>query len=279
MHAIGVTESNLVGSAYQSVEYIGSFNLDSNTGVKTPNLGTVKKIDGKPVINVKSDEESVLEKFSNGQLLAKMLCDYNRKQEFTTERLIDEISELNCKGNVRASSTTFLDPRLGIELYRHMGLLLDAEKCNIRHINTADASTERLGDNNEECKWNRKLRTYTCHPHNKENEVNFSGKFTTDDLYGTKIESIEHLRQIPLENLEKYDGLLVMNEVVVDYDQNSILGFIATTDAVVRWKKKHLSLNSIKEDCNTMQLEANKHGLILSNSFLYNPIINKLSCL
>ncbi|KEI71995.1 hypothetical protein [Endozoicomonas elysicola] len=265
------------GSISQPVKSTDAFNLESISEALTLNLGSVKKIDGKPIIQVKSDERLVLEKFRNGQLLARMLCDYTNEKKLRFDRLIDEISELKAIGHRRVSSTTFLDPRHGMDLYRHMGLLLDAEKCRVRHINTADASMYRLGDNNKFCTWNRKLNTYTCSPHNKENEVSFSGKFRTGDRMGLKIESLEVLRKIPLEKLARKEELIQLNEVVVDYNQDAILGVIATPEIKVMSMLKRMPLFNLKQDCIGMQLEAERNGLIVSNSFLYDPKANTLT--
>ncbi len=223
----------------------------------------------------KVDKKLTVEKFHQGKILGKMLLIYGDGKLFK-ERFVEELDELTHQGVIRASSTSLLVAGKPCDLFRHIGLLLDSEKCQIRYVSTCDARICRITDIGERVKWDSSIKKYTKYFSEEREVVNFCGKFTAR---GKRLDNIEELlknSQSKPKGMFCEGRLLEMNEVVVDWDKDSIVGIVCTKYVHVMSDQKLVCESRLKSDSLILQAELKKQTLVSCPVFLYDHLKGNL---
>ncbi len=223
----------------------------------------------------KVDKKLIVEKFHQGKILGKMLVTYV-DGELHKKRFDEELDELIHQGVIRASSTSLLVAGKPCDLYQHIGLLLDSEKCQIRYVSTCDALTARITDIGERVKWDSSIKKYTKFWSQEREVVNFCGKFTA---LGARLDNIEELLKASQSNLKDMyseSSLLDMNEVVVDWNKDCIVGIVCTKYIHAMSDRKLVCESRLKSDSLILQAELKKQTLVSSPVFLYDHLKGNL---
>ncbi len=230
----------------------------------------------------KTDKEYVVGKFNQSKTLAKMLSVYLADSgKLHTNRFHTELDELKHQELIRASSTTLLIPGKACYLYRHIGLLLDSDGCEVRHICPCDAIVSRTTYAGEDITWDITQKKYTKWNVSKQKQVaEFHGHFIA---HGKKLETIDELLKAynnPSPEMIVKDDVLQMNEVVVDWDKDSIIGIVGTKCAdygsadygSYYVEPSHISDSKLKSDCLSLQGELEKQLSVSVPVFLYDHL-------
>ena len=169
-----------------------------------------------------------VDRYKEGKLLAKTLCVYPKNQYFTM-RFDQEVSEFRSCKIIRASSTSLLIPEKKCDLYRHVGLLLDSGKCAVRGVYDRDAAVRRMDSDNDEVEWcvesNQFLKKYSGIVTTYTGDFWWSQRGTGAIEFSCLDALIEYSNKTPEFFSE---NLLYVNEVVVDYGVDSIMGLVGT---------------------------------------------------
>lgn len=162
--------------------------------------------------------KDVFEKFQNGKLLGKMLAYCGDGYIYDEQRLEIELDELKHIGSIRSSSSTLLLPKNGCFLYRHIGLLLDSSRCDVKFALPYDAVTARVTDEGKEVKWSMGLHRYITKDGDKKTPVNYNGAY--------KINNIGWSRDLCELIGEATERVNKMNEVVIDWDKSAVIAVL-----------------------------------------------------
>ncbi len=242
-----------------------------------PGNGLTKKGGIQAVTFEKTDKEYVVGKFNKSKTLAKMLsCYFDSVKELDSRRFHYELDELKHQEVIRASSTSLLVPGKACDLYRHIGLLLDSDRCDVRHICPYDAAATRTTADSEDIRWDTERKIYTTWSPIRRRVVEFHGHF---NAYGEKLETIDELLKAynnpsPKMIVEDGDGILRFNEVVVDWNKDSIIGIVGTKCAIYgsHLKPSSISDSKLKSDCLLLQGELEKQLSVSVPVFLYDHL-------
>ncbi len=242
-----------------------------------PSVGVRKKGSIQAITFEKTDKEYVVGKFNQSKTLAKMLSIYLYNGELHTSRFHDELDELKHQQVIRASSTTLLAPGKACDLFRHIGLLLDSDRCEVRHICPYDASVYRTTDAGEDITWDTTKKKYIKWIASESEEkpvAEFHGHFRAR---GDKLETIDELLKAynnPSPKMMVKDDLLHMNEVVVDWGKDSIIGIVGTkcVFTMSHVEPQDISDSKLKSDCLSLQGELEKQLSVSVPVFLYDHL-------
>ena len=192
----------------------------------------------------KSEKNFYSKKYNDHKLIAKMLSPDRGDISFIepTRRLAIEVDELLHNEKVKASSCSLLIPEVPTKLYRKIGFLIDRDKCLVRGIYKTDCGSKRVNSRNEEVEWNSKSHSYCLK--NTDTVSDFEGSFTVSPLMGRKVLSVEEL--IRINNLLGWPD--DYNELIIDYDKESIVGLIFTEGGSEEQKDKVLKcLSTVRQ--------------------------------
>lgn len=200
-------------------------------------VSTLKKDDDKEHYFQSFCKYQAILKFNRGETISKMLYDSPRNGRSITAAKADlsrfncELDQLYCKGSIDASSASFLFPEKQKKLFRDIGFILDEQKCILHSAYTEDVFTRVLDINGRECEWSASLHSFV---------VNDSIYF--NDEYGKKTDSEGEFRATNGHDRNTLDLSVAWkdrlisisassdkkryNEIVISYDQSSILGIL-----------------------------------------------------
>ena len=178
--------------------------------------------------NGQVNKKIVVDRYKEGKVLAKMLSKYPKGQYFT-DRFDKEISELRTCKIIRASSVSLLIPEKKCDLYRHIGLLLDSGSCTVRGVYSHDACVTRIDNEKDEVIWcdksNQFLKSETKTATTYTGDFRWLQKSSGAKEFSCLGALVEYSNKTPALVTE---DILCMNEVVVDYGVDAIIGVLGT---------------------------------------------------
>ena len=144
-------------------------------------------------------------------------------------------------------------------------------------MSTCDAATSRTTDDGEEVKWDTSTKKYIKKWSQERCVVNFNGKFTA---HGKRLANIEELlgasgRASPKKMTN--EGLLFMNEVVVDWNKESIVGIVCTKYVHAMSDRSLASEDQLKRDALALRTELTKQTSVSPPVFLYDHLEGDLN--
>ena len=152
-------------------------------------------------------------------------CDLNGRFE-------QELSELVKMGRVQVASSTLLVSGVASKLFRDIGFVLDSDKCDIRGIYPNDAGSFRVDRDGDKTVWRPEKNGFCKSVYGKKVELTeFCGDFqVSKHATSMALSSLAELSE-GLKRKYKDEGWQVpLNEVVVDYDLESIVGLVVATN-------------------------------------------------
>lgn len=188
--------------------------------------------------------EEVQSLYRGYRLCAKMLVDSDCLK-LRYERVESEVDELLHRKVIVNASTSCLVPQKPSSLYRTVGLLLDAQKCTVRHICRGDASVERVDPTGKPIAWSSRLHCFCasqspvaykdCKIWDIKKEYR-GGLEMNVMLMGSDLRThpqffVGTLNELGTSNsfTESNSSRLEYNEVILDYEKNSIVGYVVTS--------------------------------------------------
>ena len=180
-------------------------------------------------------KEVIFNRFKCGKALAKMLISDDDVVNY--DRFDQELSELKCRKVIQAASTTLLIPTKAVNLFRDFGFILDSDYCKFRDAYDEDAGSYRIDDDNNTITWSVKKKCFVKgHKNpNGENATQYSGNYIIGSPTGiVKFNNIRELQECSKNQQLCLDGSTPMNEVIVDYEERSIIGLVVTRKMINR---------------------------------------------
>ena len=179
----------------------------------------------------------VINMYENNELLVKMLT-HSYPGYF--ERLDEELDELRYVGEIRSSSTSSLLQHKPFALYRDYGFILHPDRCTVKSCFSRDVGTRRVDTNGREVTWCCSEKCYVA-CQDKTEKVDYQGAFDCAEYEGL-------YRVASLKDLATTDvHWKLHNEVIVDYDSDSIIGLIFTKQDGFHMKTKPDAIKKIRD--------------------------------
>ena len=197
-------------------------------------------------------EESlhVLTEFKTNGCLIKMLCGGEQEDKsmpyYRTERELDELIVI---GNIRGSCTSLIKFGVVVEPYKSIGFILDTNKTKMLTFWDDWSFSRRFNDRHEQIEWNPSLQSY-CAFNPTSEQFDIISEYNGDviqappDYHESDI-IIHSYRNF--ESFSDFTDYLTLkeytfqrrNEVVVSYDESSIIGVVIDKGS---WSANHLVL-------------------------------------
>ncbi|WP_034836932.1 hypothetical protein [Endozoicomonas numazuensis] len=168
--------------------------------------------------------------YRQGKILVKMISNTYEPHD----RLDNELSELLSVGIIRSASTSLLAYQAGSKLFRDIGLILNSDKCNIQDIFPSDAGSFRVNPDGDRVAWNSIKKTFCTSVFGKPQiETEYQGDFRVGEhAKKLKIKDSSELVTYLKSKYQETSFPIPWNEVVVDYNKESIFGLIATQNVL-----------------------------------------------